>query len=136
MLPQPRVLLVMDRQPETALVRELLQKHTALTCAGSIPELRSLIRKAEYDSLFCPRSFPAGTWREVLGVVGAESPSLPVIVLSLQGNEGVWLEALDAGAFDWLTLPIPPQALLGVVEQAAASRQARTRWTSAQPATV
>jgi len=136
MLQQPRVLFVAGNEPETDRVRELLEKHAAVACTGSIPELRTRIRNAGYDALFCPPSFPAGTWREVLEVVEDESPGLPVIVLSPQGNERDWLEALDAGAFDWLTLPVPQQSLLAIVEQAAASREARARWISTHPATA
>jgi DNA-binding NtrC family response regulator len=136
MLQQPKILLVTGNGPETDRVRELLERHAALACAGSIPKLRSLIRKTHYDALFCPPWSPAGSWEDVLELVEEEAPGLPIIVLSSQGNERDWLEALDVGVFDWLTLPVPPQSLLAIVEQAAASREARARWTGTIPAVL
>ena len=136
MLQQPRVLFVTGSGPETDRVWEFLEKHTALTAAGSIPKLRSLIRKTHYDVLFCLPLSPAGSWGDVLELVEEEAPGLPVIVLSSPGNERDWLEALDVGVFDWLTLPVLPQSLLAIVEQAAASREARARWTGTLPAAL
>jgi DNA-binding NtrC family response regulator len=117
----------MDRESETAEVVELLQIHTILTHAYTIWELRMLLGQERYDVVLCGRSFRRGSWKEILKATDEEAPGVPTIVLSRESNAREWREALAAGAFDLVTLPVPQQTLLGIVEQAAASQQARCR---------
>lgn len=125
------ILLLVSEDKETAVVRELLQEHGIVTCAGNLPELRTLLRKNSYDALFCAWSFHTGTWSEVLEIVREESPEVPTIVLSRVGTEREWTAALEAGAFDLLIPPFRKHSLLAVLEQASASREARAGWRSA-----
>lgn len=129
MSPQRNVLLVMDKDLEARNVQELLQSHTALTCVQTLGELRVHLGRGRYDAVLCGRSFRFGSWKEILRAADEEAPGVPTIVLSSDGSGREWREAVGVGAFDLVTLPIPRHTLLGIVEQAAASQQARARWT-------
>ena len=128
MLPLRKVLLVMDSESETLAVQEVLRNHTALTCVQSLGELRVHLGRGQYEAVLCGRSFRSGSWLEILKAADEEAPGVPTIVLSKDSNGREWREAVGAGAFDLVTLPAEQQTLLGILEQAAASQQARARW--------
>ena len=136
MLPQRNVLLMMDSGYETRDVQEFLRDHTALTCVRTLGELRVHLGRGRYDAVLCGRSFRSGSWREILKAADEEAPGVPTIVLSNDGSGREWREAVGAGAFDLVTLPVPQHTLLGILEQAAASQQARSRWTQPTAAEV
>ena len=129
MAPQRNVLLVMDSELETGAMEEFLRDHIALTCVRTLGELRMHLGRGQYDAVLCGESFRSGNWKEILKAADEESPGVPTIVLSKDRNGREWREAVDAGAFDLVTLPVSQQTLLGILEQAAASQQARARWT-------
>jgi len=52
-----------------------------------------------------------------------EAPHTPVIMMTGHGSEAVAVEALKAGAFYYLTKPLNPDELLGLIRQAAAKYQ-------------
>ena len=60
---------------------------------------------------------------ELLRAAREEAPHTPVIMMTGQGSEAVAVEALKAGAFYYLTKPLNPHELLGLIRQAAAKYQ-------------
>jgi len=60
---------------------------------------------------------------ELLRVAREEAPHTPVIMMTGQGSEAVAVEALKAGAFYYLTKPLNPHELLGLIRQASAKYQ-------------
>ena len=120
---------MMDRESESGEIQEFLRKHTALTCVQTLGELRVHLGRGRYDAVLCGQSFRTGSWREILKAADEEAPGVPTIVLSNDGTGREWREAVGVGAFDLVTLPVPQHTLLGILEQAAASQQARARWT-------
>ena len=129
MFPKRNVLLVMDGELETGNIQEFLRNHTMLTCVRSLEELRVHLGREQYEAVLCGRSFRSGSWKEIVKAADEATPRVPTIVLSKDSNAREWREAVGAGAFDLVTLPVSQQTLLGIVEQAAASQQARSRWT-------
>jgi len=126
---RPNVLLAADDGPEMKDIREFLRDHAAPTTARTLPELRRLLRQGSHDAFVCGSSFDSASWKELLEIAEQESPGVPAIVLSRNTGGREWREALAAGAFDLVSLPVPLHTLLGIIEQAVASQQARTRWT-------
>ena len=82
------------------------------------------MEKGNYDALLCAWSFHTGTWKDALEEVRKLHSDLPVIILSSSAEEREWLRVLGAGAFDLLVPPFQDRALLAVIEQASASREA------------
>ncbi len=126
MLQYPNILLLSTDETETAALQQILREHVILRPVKSLADLTALLENANYDALFCAWSFHAGTWNDALEEVRKHYPDLPVIILSSIAEEREWLRVLEAGAFDLLVPPYQERALLAVLEQASASRDALT----------
>ena len=120
-----QILLLSSDARETSVLIDILQRHVALTNASSVVEMMALLPGNVYDALLCDWRFDGGTWRDVITLLKEHDPSLPVIVLSPAGGEYEWLEALDSGAFDLLAAPWHKPTVIGALEHAFASRDAR-----------
>jgi two-component system, OmpR family, KDP operon response regulator KdpE len=112
-----RILIVDDESQITRVLR------TALT--GSGYEVRTaedghaglrLAREWQPDLVITDVSMPNMTGLELCGQLRAES-QVPIIVLSVKGEERTKVEALDAGADDYLTKPIGMDELLARVRR-------------------
>jgi len=126
MLRNPKVLLLSNDETETAVLEQLLNEHVAVTPVNNLSELGALLENSDYDALFCAGSPDTGICNDALEEVRNVLPDLPVILLSSSAEQREWLQALDAGAFDVLVPPYQERALLAVLEQASASREAVT----------
>ena len=126
MMAYPRVLLLTTDEPEAAQLNALLSEYVTLARAHDLRELGTLLETGQYDALFCDWSFYSVAWDEVLQEVRERYPDLPVIILSRTVAERQWLEVMDAGAFDLLAPPYREHNLLAALQQATASRKARS----------
>lgn len=131
MLAYPNVLLFADDEREARELQQLLSPYARLTCAQTLAELGQMLKSREYDALFCTEFPRTGTWGDVIPEIHKSHPDLPVIILSRSAAGHDWRELLDAGAFDLLAPPYRETTLMGVLEQATASRQALA-WHSAR----
>ena len=126
MMAYPRILLLTTDEGEAAELNALLSEYVTLGWAHDLRELGRLLGTGQYDALFCDWPFYSEAWNDVLRVVQEQYPDLPVIVLSRTAAEREWLQVIEAGAFDLLAPPYRERNFLAVLEQAAASRQARS----------
>ena len=117
MADKKRILVVDDEPQITRVLR------TALT--GSGYEVRTaddghsglrVAREWQPDLVITDVSMPSMNGVELCRLLRAES-SLPVIVLSVKGEEKTKVEALDAGADDYVTKPIGMDELLARVRR-------------------
>ena len=117
MAEKKRILVVDDEPQITRVLR------TALT--GSGYEVRTaddghsglrVAREWQPDLVITDVSMPNMNGVELCRLLRAES-SLPVIVLSVKGEEKTKVEALDAGADDYVTKPIGMDELLARVRR-------------------
>src|SRR6185295_1025407 len=125
MADKKRILVVDDEPQITRVLR------TALT--GSGYDVRTaddghsglrVAREWQPDLVITDISMPNMNGVELCGQLRAES-TLPIIVLSVKGEEKTKVEALDAGADDYVTKPIGMDELLARVRR----NLARTRLT-------
>jgi two-component system KDP operon response regulator KdpE len=112
-----RILVVDDESQITRVLR------TALT--GSGYEVRTaedghaglrLAREWQPDLVITDVSMPNMTGIELCGQLRSES-QVPIIVLSVKGEERTKVEALDAGADDYVTKPVGMDELLARVRR-------------------
>jgi two-component system KDP operon response regulator KdpE len=117
-MPDKKRILVVDDEPQITRVLR-----TALT--GSGYEVRTaddghsglrVAREWQPDLVITDVSMPNMNGVELTRQLRAES-SLPVIVLSVKGEEKTKVEALDAGADDYVTKPIGMDELLARVRR-------------------
>jgi two-component system KDP operon response regulator KdpE len=117
-MPDKKRILVVDDEPQITRVLR-----TALT--GSGYEVRTaddghaglrLAREWQPDLVITDVSMPNMTGIELSAQLRSES-QVPIIVLSVKGEEKVKVEALDAGADDYVTKPVGMDELLARVRR-------------------
>jgi two-component system KDP operon response regulator KdpE len=112
-----RILIVDDEPQITRVLRTALtgSGYEVRTAEDGHAGLRSA-REWQPDLVITDVSMPNMTGIELCGQLRAES-QVPIIVLSVKGEERTKVEALDAGADDYLTKPIGMDELLARVRR-------------------
>jgi len=75
-------------------------------------EALSLVRTAEFDAVLLDINMPGMGGIDVCRVMRKNSPRLPIVMLTVQGSEDKKVEALDAGADDYITKPFQLRELI------------------------
>jgi two-component system KDP operon response regulator KdpE len=68
-------------------------------------EAVALARTAKFDAVLLDINMPGMSGVEVCRVMRKYSPMLPIVILTVRGSEDHKVEALDAGADDYITKP-------------------------------
>lgn len=111
-----RNILVVDDEPQiTRVLRTSLSGHGyTVRTAGDGDEALEVMRGWPPDLVITDLSMPNMTGLELCRRIRAKS-QIPIIVLSVRGEEKVKVEALDAGADDYVTKPFSVNELLARV---------------------
>src|SRR6202161_1490324 len=100
------VLIVED---ETALRQSLFETLSALGFvvgeAGTGEEAQTRLRMVEYDAVLLDINMPGIGGMETCRLIHRDYPHLPIIMLTVRDEEDDKVEALDAGADDYVTKP-------------------------------
>jgi|HubBroStandDraft_6_1064221.scaffolds.fasta_scaffold12752_3 two-component system KDP operon response regulator KdpE len=117
MTSKKRILVVDDEPQITRVLRTALtgSGYEVRTAEDGHAGLRSA-REWQPDLVITDVSMPNMTGIELCGQLRAES-AVPIIVLSVKGEERTKVEALDAGADDYVTKPIGMDELLARVRR-------------------
>jgi two-component system response regulator PilR (NtrC family) len=116
---QPHVLII-DDEPD---IRELL----ALTLsrmglrsseAETVAEAREQLQQGSFDLCLTDMRLPDGNGIELIRHIQQHHPELPVAMITAHGKMDTAIEALKAGAFDFLNKPVELQALRELVNSA------------------
>src|SRR5712691_3559985 len=100
-----RILVVDDEQEITLVLRSGLTKHGYdVRVAGEGESALELFHMWTPDLVLTDLSMPNMSGLELCRRLRAIS-SVPIIVLSVKGDESIKIEALDAGADDYVTKP-------------------------------
>ncbi len=132
-MPRP-LALVIDDEPDICELLELtlsgmeIDALTANTLAGA----HTLLEAHEFDICLTDMRLPDGDGLTLLKQIKEKYPALPVAVITAHGNMELAIEALKAGAFDFLSKPIELQMLRNQISSALRispklSRERRTR---------
>ncbi|RMG28897.1 MAG: sigma-54-dependent Fis family transcriptional regulator, partial [Gammaproteobacteria bacterium] len=125
-MPRPRALIV-DDEPD---LRELLSITLArmdVDC-DAVPDVtaaRDALARAAYDFCLTDMRLPDGSGLDLVRHVQSRHPDLPIAVITAFGSMETAVEALKAGAFDFVSKPVDLQVLRNLVDTAL--RLARTR---------
>jgi len=68
-------------------------------------EALALVRTAHFDAVLLDINMPGMGGIEVCRIMRKAAPRLPIVMLTVQGSEDHKVEALDAGADDYITKP-------------------------------
>lgn len=81
-------------------------------------EALSLVRTAQFDIVLLDISMPGLGGIEVCRLMRKNAPLLPIVMLTVQGSEDRKVEALDAGADDYITKPFQLRELIARIRAA------------------
>ena len=77
-----------------------------------------LVRTAHFDIVLLDINMPGLGGIEVCRLMRKNAPSLPIVMLTVQGSEDRKVEALDAGADDYITKPFQLRELIARIRAA------------------
>jgi two-component system response regulator PilR (NtrC family) len=131
--------LVVDDEPDLRTLYELtlLREGYSVDSAASLAEACAQLAAKKFDAVITDMRLPDGQGTELLRRMSAEQRSERCIVMTAYGSAENAVEALKAGAFDYLTKPVDLKQFRAVVASAiqenAPAAPAKSR--SARPAT-
>lgn len=116
-------LLAVDDDPHflQALERVLAQNGYEVRTAASTAEALAQLEKGPVDLMLCDLCLPGNDALHLLRDLRTRKCSFPVIILTAAGSVESYLEAMNCGAFDYVTKPVRDAELLALVRRALAS---------------
>ncbi|WP_077001159.1 sigma-54 dependent transcriptional regulator [Variovorax sp. KK3] len=142
--PRTVQILVVDDEPDLRTLYELtlLREGYRVEAAGSVLEARRHLDAGRFDAVITDMRLPDGLGLEILQRIQQEQRSERCVVMTAYGSAENAVEALKAGAFDYLTKPVDLKQFRSVVASAvqaqsvAPARAVRPVEDSASKATV
>jgi len=135
MSPSRSALIVDDeRDIRELLVLTLGRMGLRVDTAANLAEARELLSRHRYDLCFTDMRLPDGNGIELVGEIARNYPQTPVAMITAFGNMDLAVEALKAGAFDFVSKPVDLSVLRGLVKHALELNNAeRPRPVPAEP---
>ena len=133
-------LLVVDDEPDLRTLYELalVREGYAVDTADGVAEALARLAAADYAAVVTDMRLPDGSGLDLLRWLDAQARSERAVVITAYGSAENAVEALKAGAFDYLTKPVDLRqfrsvvaAALGVAPGPAASAAAPARRAAA-----
>ncbi|MCP5290467.1 MAG: sigma-54-dependent Fis family transcriptional regulator [Burkholderiaceae bacterium] len=118
-VPTPR-LLVVDDEPDLRTLYELtlVREGYDVDCAGSVTEAWALLALQPYDLLITDMRLPDGNGMDLLARLESAARAERTIVITAFASPENAVEALKAGAYDYLTKPVDLRQFRAVVASA------------------
>lgn len=88
------------------------------TSAADLQQARDSLAQRKYDLCLTDMRLPDGNGIDLVRDIQRQHPDLPVAVITAHGNMQSAIEALKAGAFDFVSKPVDLQILRSLVETA------------------
>ena len=135
--------LIVDDEPD---IRELLEITLGrmgidTLAAPDLATARRYLGETPFDLCLTDLNLPDGNGLDLVRFIAAEQPGLPVAVITAYGSMDLAINALKAGAFDFVQKPVDLEQLRALVASAlklrkaeAASADTRTRMIGDSPA--
>ncbi|AGX86439.1 sigma-54-dependent transcriptional regulator [Candidatus Symbiobacter mobilis] len=129
-------ILVVDDEPDLRTLYELtlLREFYLVDTAESLRQARELLALHSYDALITDMRLPDGLGMELITQIKGQQRAERCIVITAYGSTANAIDALKAGAFDYLTKPVDIQQFRSVV--ASAVRHVADSQASARPASA
>ncbi|WP_240126860.1 sigma-54-dependent transcriptional regulator [Thermomonas alba] len=115
----PHVLIVDDeRDIRDLLVLTLGRMDLHCDTASSLQDARTLLKRHSYALCLTDMRLPDGSGIELVQEIAQLYPHTPVAMITAFGNQEAAVEALKAGAFDFVSKPVDLAVLRGLVQHA------------------
>lgn len=118
-LTSPLALIVDDEAALRELAAITLERMgIACVCVPDLASARAALGAREFDFCLTDMRLPDGSGLTLIADIQQQFPQLPVAMITAHGNMESAIEALKAGAFDFVNKPVDIQALRGLATQA------------------
>jgi DNA-binding NtrC family response regulator len=122
----PSILIVDDDPAMGDMLASMLgEAGYRTTVAGSAPEAAEIASADEFDVVLSDIKMPGGSGIELVGRLRDLRPEMPVVLMTAFGSLDSAVEAMRAGAFDYVTKPFKRDEILVVLERASEHRALR-----------
>jgi DNA-binding NtrC family response regulator len=128
-----RILVVEDRASLRSMVARLLADHEVDTAADA-ESARARLAAGGYDLVVTDVRLPDGDGFELLREIRARHPRTEIILMTAFASVEAAVEAVKAGAYDYVAKPFEPDELLLKVERALERGALRARAEAAEAA--
>ncbi|WP_431100176.1 sigma-54-dependent transcriptional regulator [Roseateles noduli] len=127
-------LLVVDDEPDLRTLYEmtLLREGFTLDSAGTVEDALELLGSRRYDAVITDMRLPDGSGLDILRWLEQQGRSERALVITAYGSAENAVEALKAGAYDYLTKPVDLRQFRMVVASAL-GRASKTEGTVPRP---
>ncbi|QDW67164.1 sigma-54-dependent transcriptional regulator [Luteimonas granuli] len=117
---EARSALIVDDEHD---IRELLvltlgRMGLRTATAASLAAAREMLGRSSFDLCLTDMRLPDGSGLELVSDISTRFPETPVAMITAYGNVEAAVEALKAGAFDFVSKPVDINVLRGLVRQA------------------
>ena len=118
--PRPAQILVVDDEPDLRTLYELtlLREGYRVQAAGSVAEASQHLEAGRFDAVITDMRLPDGLGMEILQRIQQDQRGERCVVMTAYGSAENAVEALKAGAFDYLTKPVDLKQFRAVVASA------------------
>jgi DNA-binding NtrC family response regulator len=124
---KPRILIVDDDDVSCRLFTEVLEgEGYQVQQAQSGEEAVERLRSEAYDLLLVDVRMPGMSGLDVTRAMRQEQPALPIVVMTAFGSIETAVEAIQEGAFDYVSKPMNLDELKRIVARALAQREQRS----------
>jgi two-component system response regulator AtoC len=121
-----RILIVDDDEAMCEmLTRGLARRGFETNSASSVAAAATLLESADFDVIVSDLKMGEASGLELCAHVGANRPDLPVIVVTAFGSMEAAVDAIRAGAYDFITKPFALDEVALTLERAVGDRRLR-----------
>ncbi len=129
------IALIVDDEPDILELLEITLGRMSIDCrkAADLRSAQKQLLNERFDLCLTDMRLPDGNGIELVELIGHRLPELPVAVITAHGNMDSAIQALKAGAFDFVSKPVDLQILRRLVETALKLDQPRGATGGEQP---
>ncbi|MBI1956757.1 MAG: response regulator [Acidobacteria bacterium] len=118
------ILLVLPLHRQCCLLNLLEEAGLKVSSAADLQEAQGkLSGPPSYDLVFVDAELPDGSWLDLLEFILDTKRACEMIVCSRLGDERLWAEVIQRGAYDLIAEPYEQQQVLRIVQGALDGRQ-------------
>jgi two-component system response regulator HydG len=115
---KPKVMVIDDLDSARAMVKRALSRSYDVYDFGSVAEALPALDRADFDCVITDLRMPEMDGLEGMRRIKQKNPDLPVVMVTAFATVETAVEAMKAGAFDYLTKPFEPEELELLVARA------------------